>query len=152
MKNEARPNPFHVLGLSPDADRDTVVARGRELSDLADTEERRALCGWAVRELLGSPGTRRVHELLEVPGAAYRDEEWEDFARRHRRRPANTKALKRAAEELRTADFDLAAILGLVLDGLLEPPPVDLAEGVRAAPVPPGPGDPPLEVTDVLFG
>ncbi|MFI6516489.1 hypothetical protein ACIBF1_13100 [Spirillospora sp. NPDC050679] len=152
MNGAARPNPFHVLGLPPDADREEIVRRGRELSDLAGTEAERDLCGWAMRELIGDPETRRLHELLEAPGARYRDEEWADFALRHRRNPANVKALKQAAGEPRATDFDLPAIFDLVLDGLLEPPDVDLAAGARHAPQPPGPGAPPLEVTDVLFG
>ncbi|WP_147339335.1 hypothetical protein [Actinomadura spongiicola] len=152
MRDETWTNPFHVLGLPTDADRETIARRGRELSDLAATEEERTLCGWAMRELIGAPGVRLVHALTEAPGAAYRDEEWRDFARRHRRNPANVKALKESAGTLRDTDIDLPAVLDLILDWLLTPPTVDVAEALRHAPLPPGPGAPPLEVTDVLFG
>ncbi|TDB91402.1 hypothetical protein E1264_01875 [Actinomadura sp. KC216] len=152
MRNETWTNPFHILGLPADATPETITQRGRELSDLAASEEERSLCGWAMRELIGAPETRLVHLLTEAPGAAYRDEEWQDFARRHRRNPANVKALKESAGTLRDTDVDLAAVLDLILDWLLAPPEVDLIEGVRNAPLPPTPGAPPLEVTDVLFG
>jgi hypothetical protein len=144
-------NPFHVLGLPVDADNETIARRGQELSDLAESDTDRERYGRAVRELIGDPGARRLHELLEAPGAAYRDERWAEFDRRHRRNPANLDALA-GCGPLRTADFDLSAIIRRLLDELLVPPAVDLAAGVRSAPVPPDPGPPPLEVSDVLFG
>lgn len=144
-------NPFHVLGLPLEADNETITRRGQELSDTADTDEERQRFGWAVRELIGDAATRRLHELREAPGAAYRDEQWADFDRRHRRNPANLDALAEGGT-LSAADFDLGAILDQLLDALLTPPAVDLAAGVRHAPLPPELGSPPLEVTDVLFG
>lgn len=144
-------NPFHVLGLPFNADRETIAQRGQELADLAETDAERERCGWAMRELIGDRATRQLHELCEAPGAAYRDEQWADFDRRYRRNPVNADALA-GAGALRATDFDLVAILDLLLDGLLTPPAVDVAAAVRNAPAAPELGLPLLEVTDVLFG
>ncbi|MFI0480181.1 hypothetical protein [Actinomadura sp. 9N215] len=151
MNKDARPNPFHVLGLPAGADRDDIAERGQELAETAATDEDRDLYRWAVGRLIHDAAARARYEVLEAPGAGYRDDLWSAFERRHRRNPANVAAL-RAAGSLEPADFDLTAIAGEVLDRLLRPAEPDVANGVRAMPRPPRPGGPPLEVADVLFG
>jgi hypothetical protein len=150
VKKDVRPNPFHVLGLPVDADRETIVERGQEWSDLAETDADRDLYQWAVGELIHDASSRRMHELLEAPGAAYRDDRRARFGRRHRRNPADLRAL-RAGGTPRAGDFDLAGVIGVLLDWSLAPPAVDAAEAVRGVPVSPELGDAPLEVADVLF-
>lgn len=144
-------NPYHLLGLPVDADNETITRRGQELADLADSDAERDRYVRAVRELIGDPVTRRLHQIREVPGAAYRDEQWSDFDRRHRRNPAAA-GKPAGGAGLRAADFDLVAIIDGLLDDLLEAPDVDLAAGIRNAPVKPRPAPPPPEVADVLFG
>lgn len=144
-------NPFHLLGVSADASPKEITRRGRELSNTAETDAERQRYNRAVRELVSDPDAHRRHELLEAPGAGYRDDEWARFGRRYRRNPANLEALA-AAGPLRAADFDAAAIIALLVDALLVAPSVDLATGVRDAPYAPELGDSPVEVPDVLFG
>lgn len=144
-------NPFHALGLPTDADNDSINKRGKELAELAESEELRQLYGQAARELLRDPLARRLHEVLEAPKAAYRDEMWEDFERQHKRNPANLDTL-RDAGPLRASDIDLAAVIDRILDEWLAVPDVDVIACVRNAPVAPGVGRVPLEVADVLFG
>ncbi|MBO2445703.1 hypothetical protein J4573_01230 [Actinomadura barringtoniae] len=151
MKKDVRPNPFHVLGLPADADRESIVERGQELSDLAETDADRDLYQWAVGELVHDASARRMHELLEAPGADYRDERWARFGRRYRRNPADLRALREDGT-LRAADFDLSAVIGVLLDWSLDPPTVNSVAAVQGVPVSPELGDPPLEVADVLFG
>jgi hypothetical protein len=152
MSAGAKPNPFHVLGLPVDATETEIVHRGQELVELAETAEETQLARWAIQELSTHPATRRVHELLEVPDPQYRQEEWERFERRNRRNPVDLDALAEGSPPLRTKDFDLRAILGLLLDDVLSPPPVDLRPAVENPPVPPAAGAPPIEVNDVVFG
>jgi hypothetical protein len=152
MSDGAKPNPFHVLGLPVDATETEVVQRGQELCELAETTEEVQLARWAIQELTTHPATRRVHELLEVPDPRYADEEWKRFERRNRRNPVDLDALAAGSPPLRTKDFDLGAILGLLLDELLSPPAADLRPAVENPPVPLATGAPPIEVNDVVFG
>lgn len=145
-----KPNPFTILGLPVDTDRGTIVEQGQQLSDIAATEEERDLHRWAVGELLHDQTTRRRHEILEAPGAAYRDGRWASFEKLYAN-PADRASLQ-GAGDLRPGDFDLAAIVGLILDASLVPPPVDAEAAVRHVPTSPELSDPPLEVADVLFG
>jgi hypothetical protein len=150
MKANTKPNPFHVLGLPIDASEADIVARGEELCQVADEAELPAIRE-AVTDLITHPAARRLHELLEVPGAQYRDDEWAIFAKSHKKPPVDLDTLANAARPLTAANFDLSAIVALVLDGMLSPPTVDL-RALLHAPVPPGPGGPPVEVSNVLFG
>jgi hypothetical protein len=147
----AQPNPFHVLRLPVEATKAQVVRRGEELSQFASDAEIVTIRE-AVAAIITHPDVRRRHELLEVPGARYRTDEWAGFERRYRKNPVDLDALAAAARPLAPADFDPAAIIGLLLDGLLQPPEPDLRPALRHAPVPPDPAGPPLEVRDVLFG
>ena len=147
-----KPNPFRALELPTDAANEDVVARGQERIDLAESDEQRLLYRWAMEQLITHPDTRLAYELFEVPEARYQDrEDWERFARRHRRCPVDAAALSDTAEPVRLDDFDLAALVRLCLEGWLEPPPLDLTAALQAAPEP-DLGPPPLEIGDVLFG
>jgi hypothetical protein len=152
MRDDADPNPFHLLGLPSDATAEEIVRRAEELSTLADSDADRSLFNWARQELIRDSFSRSLHTLLEAPGAEYRDDQWARFDRRHRRNPANIAALAEDAGRLRSADFALGVILDLLLDGLLIPPDGDVRTALRHPPVSPGPGASPLEVSDVLFG
>lgn len=152
MSEVSARNPFHELGLPLDASADDVVSQGDERVDLADSDEERRDARRAVRELNTHPRDRARHELLEVPGTDYGNTDWDRFAHRNRRNPIDPAALAASGEPLRVSDFDLRAVLGLLLDDLLAPPDVDIEPAVRAAPRPLELGPPPLEVRDVIFG
>jgi hypothetical protein len=145
-------NPFHELRLALDASADDVVRAGEERVDLAENPDEARDARRAVQELNTHPRDRARHELLEVPDADYGDGEWERFARRNRRNPVDLTALAASGQPLQVNDFDLRAVLGLLLDDLLAPPDVDVEPAVRAAPAPITLGPPPLEVRDVVFG
>ncbi len=147
-----KPNPFQVLGLPTDASNDDIVSRSQELSDLAASEEERLLVRWAVEQLITHPFTRLEYELFEIPGARYEDEEWEELVRKNRRNPVDLEALRGDASPPRLEDFDLAALLALLLDALLEAPPIDIRPALEAPPAAPDAGAPPLEVAHVVFG
>lgn len=145
-------NPYHLLGLPTDADPGTIVERAEELCTIAESDAERAGFNKARQELIRDPLSRARYALLEIPGTEYRDEDWADFDRRYRRAPVNTRALREQGRPLRTADFDLGAILDLLLDDLLTEPEPDITPGLQNPPVRPGLGPVPLEVRDVLFG
>jgi len=151
LVSSAKPNPFHVLRLPIAATNAEVVRRGEELSQSVSDAEL-VTVREAVAAIITHPDVRRRHELLEVPGTRYRTEEWADFEHTHRKNPVDLDALAAAGRPLTRADFDPAAVIGLLLDGLLRPPDPDLSPALEHAPVPPGPPGPPLEVRDVLFG
>lgn len=147
-----RPNPFHVLALPVDATTEEVVERTQERAELAASDEERHLVVEAQRDLITNPVTRLSHELLEVPSTAYRDQEWRTFEHRNRRAPADRAVLTAAAVPLRRADVDVRALVTAVLDDLLRPPAVDVRPALADPPVRPARGEPPFEVSDVLFG
>jgi len=141
-----RPNPFHVLALPVDADRQTIVERGEDGLKTAPEAERE-LYDWAMRELIGNELTRQRHALTEPPGTDYRGRRWDKFARRHRPAPAGPRA-----RPLGPDDFDVTEAVRRVLRELLQP----LPDGTQAvledrSPVA-GDPEPDLEVGDVLFG
>lgn len=145
-------NPFHELGLAVSATPGEIVRQGEERVELAESDEAARAARRAVTELNTHPRDRARYELLEVPDTDYSDEAWERFARRNRRNPVDLDALAGSAQPLRVTDFDLRAVVGLLLDDLLTPPAVDIGPAVRNAPEPPVFGPPPLEVRDVVFG
>ena len=147
-----RPNPFHVLALPVDATTEEVVERSHERAELATSDAERHLVVEAQRELITNPVTRLSHELLEVPSTAYRDQEWRTFEHRNRRAPVDRELLTAAAIPLRRADVDVRALVTSVLDDLLRPPDVDIRPALANPPVRPTRGEPPFEVSDVLFG
>lgn len=151
MSNGASANPFHVLGLPITATETEVVRRGQELCALADGDEEVRIRS-AMGELTTHPLTRRRHELLEVPGADYRQEQWERFTRLNRKAPVTAETLADGSTPLRAQDFDLAAVLTLLLDDLLAPSAVDVRPAFEHSPVAPAPGAPPVEANDVIFG
>ncbi|MEU4526076.1 hypothetical protein AB0F52_46075 [Amycolatopsis sp. NPDC024027] len=148
MSARAKQNPFHVLRLPREA---TAAEVGRRENDLCLRGEDGQLLRWAREELTVHPAVRRVHELLEVPGTDYRDEQGRKFGRPDRPRPVDLAALAAGSPPLRASDFDLGAVVGLLLDELLSPPVADLRPAA-APPVPPTDGPPPMEVHDVVFG
>jgi hypothetical protein len=145
-------NPFHLLGLPVSASTETIVERAEELCTIAQSDAERAAFNDARLELIREPLSRARHALLEMPGTDYRDEQWSDFERRYRRPPVNARELRARGRPLTADDFDLGAILDLLLDGLLTLEPLDVTPGLQDPPVRPGPGPVPLEVRDVLFG
>lgn len=147
-----RPNPFHVLALPVDATIEEVVERAHERAELATSDEERHLVVEAQRDLITNPVTRLSHEVLEVPSTAYRDQEWRVFEHRNRRAPVDRAVLTAAATPLRRTDVDVHALVTAVLDTLLRPPVVDVRAALTDPPVRPTPGEPPFEVSDVLFG
>lgn len=147
-----KPNPFKVLELPRHASNEDIVCRGRELSELATSDEQRLLCRWAVEQLITKPLTRLEHELFEVPGAQYQDPEWDRFLRRHRRNPVDLTALAQNSPSPTLRDFNLALLIQWFLEGLLALPRADLGKALEHLPVSLDCGPPPLEVRHVIFG
>jgi hypothetical protein len=145
-------NPFHLLGLPIGATKEDIVDRCAELAELARTDEERHAVLAAQRELITNPADRPRHEVLEVPGARYRDQEWDAFEHRNKRNPVDLKELGVDGVPLRRENFDFHAIIGMVLDDLLVPSANDIRPAVERPPVAPTLGDSPIEVSDVIFG
>ena len=61
-------------------------------------------------------------------------------------------ALAKETEPGRLEDFNLLALMRLLVDGLLTIPEADIAVVADSSPFLPGYGPPPLEVRDVIFG
>jgi hypothetical protein len=144
-------NPFHVLGLTVSADTETIVERGEELIDTGTPEEGK-LVHDAKSELLRRADTRALHELLEVPGADYRNDGWERFVTAHRAVPVDADALAALTGAVGAEDFDLPELIRLFLEHRLEPPEADITSALREAPEAPELDRRPLGVRDVLFG
>jgi len=147
-----KPNPFSILALPTDASEADIAQRAQELSDLADTDEERLLYRWAREQVITHPRTRLEYEVFEVPGTEYDDAEWERFERRYRRNPIDLQADAAATSPPTAADFDLAALIRILLDGLLAVPAPDLGPLLASPPVGPGQGPPSVEARDVVFG
>lgn len=144
-------NPFQVLGLPVTATKAEIVERHNHLCEVTPEEQHPRL-HQARRELLTHPAERRMHEVLEIPGTRYQERErtWRTFERRHRRNPVDRTVLRESAAGLRVDDIDLAAVIGLLLDGLLTFPEVDIEPALAEAPAYENPRM--MEVHDVLFG
>jgi hypothetical protein len=147
-----RPNPFRVLKLPARASKEDIAERGRQLVASAATEQQRRLYRWAAEELSTDPLTRLTCELFEIPDADYEREDWEQFCRSHAKNPLHFEDLFRQHGPPSPEDFDVAALLDLILEGMLTPAEADLEAAVDNPPYEPGYGPPPLEVRDVIFG
>lgn len=147
-----KPNPFQILELPTNATRNQIAERGGEKCDLAETNEQRLLYRWAMEQLITNPDTRLEYELFEMPDTEYKDEEWERFVKAHRRNPVDLAALIKEIPPPRLEDFDLAALIQIILDGILIVPEADIKIAVDNSPFRAGIGVPPLEVRDVIFG
>lgn len=146
-----QPNPFEILGLPIDATEEDVAERAWELETGADPDERLRY-RWAREQIVTHPRTRREYEVFEVPGTAYQDPEWDEFARRHKRNPVDLRPLAATIAPPGLADIDLVELIGVLLDGLLDVPAPDVAAVLAETPVPIGLAPPPVEVRDVAFG
>jgi hypothetical protein len=154
MFADNKDNPFQILGLPTDATTREITEHGEELCATAEPDEQ-LLYRRAVEELITHPFVRLQHELYEVPGTGYADEAWESFLRKHKRNP-----IRRASAELEDVappsvqDFNPAALMELLLDGLLTTPEVEITPAMLTGPwrSDPDPLSAPLEVQDVIFG
>jgi hypothetical protein len=145
-----KPSPFEILGLPVDATNAEIVEREDDAS-AQRTDQEELLCRMASHDLLTHALTRVVYELFEIPGAQYRDPGWERFVKLHEKSPVNLKELARTSRLPRLEDFNLAAVVGLALDGLLRVPEADIAPAIEHNPFT-AECNPPLEVRDVIFG
>lgn len=152
METVEKSNPFQVLKLPADTTNKDIVARGQELTNTAETNEQRLLYRKAVEELITNPSTRLEYELFEIPGSRYEDPDWERFVRLHRRNPINLSALANEVPPPGLLDFDLEALIDLLLDGLLAVKEAEIRDAVENTPFKAGCGRPSLEVRDVIFG
>jgi hypothetical protein len=75
--------------------------------------------------------------VFEVPGTDYEQAQWKRFERKYRRNPVNLQALSESISPPSVGDFDLPALIDILLDGLLDVPE---------------PGPLPVEVRDVILG
>jgi hypothetical protein len=151
MIAEDKPNPFQVLGLPTNASKKDIVDRGEELYVTAETEEQRLLYRWAKEQLLTNQHIRLLYELFELPDTRYEDLEWEEFVRKYRRNSLHLDALVKDAPPIGLEDFDITALIRLLLQGMFTVPEIDIDDILKRSPFAPR-SRPPLEVRDVLFG
>ena len=147
-----KPNPFQVLGLPTNVTVKDITDRGKERFELAESEEKELLYRWAIQQLTTHPLTRLEYELFEVPDADYDNEKWDRFARLHGRNPVKIDELLEQSSPPSLDEFDLVALLRLLLDGMLAVPEPDLKAAVDNSPFEPSVGSPPLEICNVIFG
>jgi hypothetical protein len=151
MHKDHKPNPFQVLGLPTTATKAEIVTRGEELCATSEPDEQ-LLCRWAIEQLITHPFTRLEYELAEVPDTHYEDEAWNAFMRKHKRNPMKRANNIEEVAPLCLADFNLTALLQLVLEDLLIVPEVNVTSASLDSPFLPDHNAPPLEVQDVIFG
>jgi hypothetical protein len=147
-----KPNPFKVLHLPTDSSNTDIVERGQELSDLAETEEKRMLCRWAMERLLTNPSERLMFEIFEIPGTRYEDDNWERFRRRYRRNPIDLTAIVREFPPPGVKDIDMKELISLFTDGMTHIEKGDVIVALKGSPFRSNKLAPPLEVRDVIFG
>jgi hypothetical protein len=92
------------------------------------------------------------HQLLELPGASYGVNEWEDFCRRFERNPVGLTRYAQPGQTPSVADFDWKAFLRLAIEERISTSAADITTAIRQSPFPPGHGPPPLTIYDVIFG
>jgi hypothetical protein len=137
MIADDKPNPFAVLGLPTSASPQDIAERAQELDALAESDSQRQLYRWARERIITHPRTRLEYEVFEVPGTDYEQAQWKQFERKYRRNPVNLQALSESVSPPSVGDFDLPALIDILLDGLL-----DVLES----------GPLPVEVRDVVLG
>jgi hypothetical protein len=147
-----KPNPFKVLELPTDVVNKTIVEKGRELTELAESEEVNLQYRSAIEELITHPMTRLEFELFEIPETKYEDPEWERFVRSFRRNPVNLNSLAKEVSPPGINDFNMEAIISIFLDSMIAIKRADVKAAVERLPFKAGNGMPPLEVRDVIFG
>lgn len=154
MFESDKPNPFEVLGLPVDANDAAIVARGGDLLQTSASDEQRQLYRWAIDELTTRASTRLRYELYEPPDTQYEAERegWSVFARKHKINPIKRPRLDKETPELNLEDFDLEALLEMLLEGLLVVPEADITPALRESPFARETIALPLEVRDVIFG
>jgi hypothetical protein len=146
-----KPNPFEILSLPTRASEADIAARAEMLTVTAMEAEKDRLYRWAREQVITHPRTRLEYEIFEMPGAIYHDPEWDRFEGKFARNPVDLRSVARGAAPV-LADFDLVALISILLDGLLEVPEPDLGRLVANPPIDAGFGPPPVEVRDVIFG
>jgi hypothetical protein len=147
-----KPNPFRVLKLPTDSTNKDIVAQGKELRETAETKGQELLYRTAIEEIITNPITRLEYELFEVPGANYDNSDWERFARVHKRNPIDLSALANEVSPPGILDFNLEALINMLLDGILTVQRADIRIAVENSPFKVGYGLPPMGVRDVIFG
>jgi len=147
-------NPFEVLGLPVDASDATIVARGRDLLQISTSDEQQQLYRWAIDELTTRASIRLRYELYELPDTQYEVERkaWDAFVRMHKINPVKRTQLAKEMPTLSLKDLNLEALLGLLLDGFLAVPEVDITLAIKESPFVRETIALPLEVRDVIFG
>lgn len=150
----AKANPFKVLELPTNATKSEIVEHATMLVDLAETDEERVAYREALQELITNPSVRLQYELFEIPDTRYEDEDkgWDDFVSTYGGEPVDLNELVKETPPINLEDFDLAALIRLVLDGRLSISEADIRTAIDNSPFLPGYGPPPLEVQDVIFG
>ncbi|GHO65071.1 hypothetical protein KSC_039630 [Ktedonobacter sp. SOSP1-52] len=150
MEAKENSNPFHILRLPTTATNREIVERSQEFYDLAETDEQREYYRWAKEQLLTNPVLRLKYELFEMPDTQYEDEEWGDFVRKYKRHPVRRDALLKELPPLNAQDFDIAALLHMLLQDLLAVPEADISVAIEEAPK--SEMSSPLEAVHVIFG
>jgi hypothetical protein len=145
-------NPFEVLKLPTNATNSTIVETGKELFELAVTENERLKYRDAIQNLITNPAIRLEYELFEAPNVKYENSDWERFTRIHRKNPVNLSALISKTSPPTLQDFNLEQLIDMLLSGLLHAEKGDINIATDNSPFKIGGNVPPMEVRDVLFG
>jgi hypothetical protein len=144
-------NPYQILGLPVDAPDEQIVERSEEIVKSALSDKERNDGAWARTELTVSPRTRLRHEVTEPQRTNYeREQRWEDFVRRYRRRPVDERTLSDV--QLRPDDFDLAPVARLLIRWWADAEVDALVPLLGILPLRAEDGSTAVEVRDVLFG
>lgn len=141
---------FCTLALPVDATDAAIVERDVQLS--GRKAEARESYRDAREQLLERKRDRLKHELIEIPGAAYPDGEWEQFYRKFERNPVTLARFMQDTGTPGIADFDWTAFLSLAIEERISASSSDLAPAIQQPPFSPGHGPPPLEIYDAIFG
>lgn len=141
---------FDTLALPVDA---TDTAINQRAEDLAGQRPELAETYRDAREVLQKRQASRLrHELIEIPGAAYPDDEWGPFFQKFAHNPVNLIRFTQDTGTPVATDFDWAAFLHLAIEERISASTSDLAPAIQQPPFPPGHGPPPLEIYDIIFG
>jgi hypothetical protein len=145
-------NPFEVLKLPASASNSAIVEAGKELFELASTEDERLTYRDAIQNLITNPAIRLEYELFEAPNVKYNNSDWERFMRIHRKNPVNLSELVNKISPPTLQDFNFEQLINSLLDGFLHVEKGNINVAVDNSPFKVGGNVPPMEVRDVLFG
>nr|BBH86926.1 hypothetical protein KTC_16770 [Thermosporothrix sp. COM3] len=150
MPDQEKPNPFCVLRLPTGSTLAEIVARGEDLHQIAENKEQAMLIHWATEQLKSNPETRLEYELFELPDTRYENEEWENFARKQRRKPITLAALAKESQPTPTQQVNMPVLLQSLLKLAQKVEKADIESVLDHAPCVPECTTPAMEEWNVI--